>query len=190
MSHYNNEFEPCAMIIYSAIIFNAIESFKLCYQKDAIFFQWVKLEVVVFTSSVLGIFVLMGLKTIMRKLRTRLQFSVKDLKTTVLTDALSQHHWDVILTQVAVTNCSVAVFICAYMDGADCLYVTAVGGGCQVILMLCLFIIPANITNPCLKSVKVSVIVIFDILGCFLLPIGGFIWGLCVLEKSSMSLLW
>ena len=69
MSHYNNEFEPCAMLIYSAIIFNSIESFKLCYQNDAIFFQWVKLEVVVFTSSVLGIFVLMGLKTIMRKLR-------------------------------------------------------------------------------------------------------------------------
>ena len=97
MSHYNNELEPAAMVIYSAVLFNAIESFKLCYQKDVLFFQWVKVEVVVFTSSILGIFVLMGLKTTMRKMRTKLQFSVKDLKTTVLTDALSQHHWDVIL---------------------------------------------------------------------------------------------
>lgn len=125
---YTNEFEPAAMLLYVFMLYQAISLYSLCYQEGPMLFKWVKVEVVAYTCLILGIFLMMLLRTVMSKLRLKLQFSVKDLKTTVLTDALSQHHWDAILMQSSVTDFAVSLFIYFYFEKRVSVLLTAVSG--------------------------------------------------------------
>lgn len=103
-----------ALLIYIVFLLIAIGHVHKCESNDLqqmLMVKWIRFEAFLFLSNIVGIAIFMFTKSILSRFGKKIKNSIVDERCAKLTDALSKHQWDSYVTQWAVNNFLVSIFV-------------------------------------------------------------------------------